>query len=366
MNKNKKDNIIPIIFTCDDKYIPFLAVSLESLETNASRQYKYDIKILHSNNVSEENQNIIRNKYNNKIFKISFEDISSYVELIASKLHTRDYYSKATYYRLFIPNLYKHYDKVLYLDSDIVVQGDISELYNTDLGNNFVGAIPDEFVQCTPLAWDYVEKHVPLGKGNHTKYFNAGILLMNCKRLREIDFEGKFIDLLGKVKFQVAQDQDYLNCICRGKVRLINSVWNKQPFPSATIKEKDIKIFHYNLDLKPWKKDGILYEDYFWNYAKSSGYLKDIAQMKANVTEESIKLAEEQTKNLCENIVAQANDIVDNARIKKIVDEIFKDKTSPLIKNTVVACDVEELENADLFAGLDLSSVPTKPQGQNG
>lgn len=366
MNKNKKDNIIPIIFTCDDKYIPFLAVSLESLETNASRQYKYDIKILHSNNVSEENQNIIRNKYNNKIFKISFEDISSYVELIASKMHTRDYYSKATYYRLFIPNLYKHYDKVLYLDSDIVVQGDISELYNTDLGNNFVGAIPDEFVQCTPLAWDYVEKHVPLGKGNHTKYFNAGILLMNCKRLREIDFEGKFIDLLGKVKFQVAQDQDYLNCICRGKVRLINSVWNKQPFPSATIKERDIKIFHYNLDSKPWKKDGVLYEDYFWNYAKSSGYLKDIAQMKANVTEESIKLAEEQTKNLCENIVSQANDIVDNARIKRIVDEIFKDKTSPLIKNTVVACDVEELENADLFAGLDLSSVPTKPQGQKG
>ena len=57
---------------------------------------------------------------------------------------------------------------------------------------------------------------------------------------------------------------------------------------------------------------------------------------------------------------------MDNARIKKIVDEIFKDKGSPLVKNTVVACDVEELENADIFAGLELSSVPTKPQGQNG
>ena len=365
MNNQNNNNIIPIVFTCDDKYIPFLAVSLESMEDNASKNYTYDIKILHSNNISEANQNIIRQKYNNQTFKISFEDISSYVELIASKLHTRDYYSKATYYRLFIPNLYKHYDKVLYLDSDIIVKGDISELYNTELGENFVGAIPDNFVQCTPLAWDYVEKHIPLGKGAHTRYFNAGILLMNCRRLREIDFEGKFIDLLGKVKFEVAQDQDYLNCICRGKVKLINLVWNKQPFPSNTIKEKDIKIFHFNLDLKPWLKDNILYEKHFWEYAKTSGYYDEIMKIKNSVTEESIKLAEQQTQTLCENIVKQANDVVDNARIKKIVDAIFDENESPLVKKDIVACNVDEAEQTDLFDVID-NVVVSNPQKQRG
>ncbi len=362
MNNQNKNNIIPIIFTCDDKYIPYLAVSLESLEENASKNYQYDIKILHANNVNERNQKLIKQKYSNQNFQISFEDITSYVELIANKLHTRDYYSKATYYRLFIPNLYKQYDKVLYLDSDIVVKGDISELFNIDLGDNLVGAIPDNFVQNTPLAWDYVENHIPLGKGNHSKYFNAGILLMNTKRLREIDFEGKFIDLLGKVKFEVAQDQDYLNCICRGKVKYISLVWNKQPFPSTTIKEKDIKLFHFNLDLKPWKKDGILYEKYFWEYAKTSGYYDEIMQAKNSETEESIKIAEKQTQTLCENIVKQANDVVDNARIKNIVDAIFDEKESPLVKNEIVACDLEELQQQDLFDVID--NAIAKPHKQ--
>ena len=70
MNNQNKNNIIPIIFTCDDKYIPYLAVSLESLEDNASKNYQYDIKILHSNNVNEENQKLIKQKYSNQNFQI--------------------------------------------------------------------------------------------------------------------------------------------------------------------------------------------------------------------------------------------------------------------------------------------------------
>ncbi|MGN0787962.1 MAG: glycosyltransferase family 8 protein [Candidatus Onthoplasma sp.] len=349
MNKN---TIIPIVFSCDDKYIPFLAVALESMEENASRNYEYDIKVLHAKTISEENQKKIIEKYSKDVFRISFDDISREVETIATKLHTRDYYSKSTYYRLFIPNLYKEYDKVLYLDSDIVVRGDISKLFNTELGNNLVGAIPDEFVQTTPIIYDYVENHIPLGKGNHGKYFNAGILLMNNKRLREIDFEGKFIDLIGKVKFQVAQDQDYLNCICRGKVKYISPLWNKQPFPSKIYKEKDLKIIHYNLDSKPWQKDGVLYEDEFWKYAKQSGFIDEILQVKASFNEEKIAFAAKQTENLIKMIIEQGHDVVDNARIKAIVDSIFDEKESPLVKSSVVVKDAETEEN-DIFEVID-------------
>lgn len=363
MINSNKNKTIPIVFTCDDKYVPFLAVSLESLEENASRDYKYEIKILHANNICEENQKKLNEKFKKDVFNIEFEDISSYVEMIASKLHTRDYYSKSTYYRLFIPNLYKEYDKVLYLDSDIVVRGDISKLFNTELGNNLVGAIPDEFVQTTPIIYDYVENHIPLGKGNHGKYFNAGILLMNSKRLREIDFEGKFIDLLGKVKFQVAQDQDYLNCICRGKVKYISPLWNKLPFPTKIYREKDFKIIHYNLDLKPWQKDGILYEDEFWKYAKKSGFVDEILQVKASFDEEKIAFAAKQTENLIKMIVEQGNDVVDNARIKAIVDSIFDEKESPLVKSNVVVKDAETEEN-DIFEIID-KVVAGEPKKQS-
>lgn len=341
MNQEK---IIPIMFTCDDNYVPFLAVSLNSMEENASKNYKYKIKILHTKGICEENQRKILEKYSNNIFEIEFVDISYCVEIIANKLHTRDYFSKTTYYRLFIPNLYKEFDKVLYLDSDIVVKGDISELYNTQLGENLVGAIPDDFVSSTPIAWGYVENHIPLGKGNHQKYFNAGILLMNCKKLREIDFKGKFIDLLSKVKFQVAQDQDYLNCICRGKVKYINILWNKQPFENGAIKEKDIKLYHFNLDLKPWQKNGILYESVFWDYAEKSGYYDEILNVKSKFTPERIEIAAKQTENLVNMIIEQAQDKVDNARIKKIVDSIFDEKESPFVKKLVVTSEVKQCE----------------------
>ena len=152
----KKLNVIkgeiPIFFSCDDNYIPFLAVTLESLEKNASKNYNYVIKVLHSNTINAENQQRILCEYNVDNFNIEFVDISNYVEKISERLHTRDYYSKSTYYRLFIPNLYPQYSKALYLDSDIVVLGDISKLYNTELGENYVGAITDEVVQSVKVS----------------------------------------------------------------------------------------------------------------------------------------------------------------------------------------------------------------------
>ena len=88
-------------------------------------------------------------------------------------------------------------------------------------------------------------------------------------------------------------------------------------------------------------------------------------KIKNSVTEESIKLAEQQTQTLCENIVKQANDVVDNARIKKIVDAIFDENESPLVKKDIVACNVDEAEQTDLFDVID-NVVVSNPQKQRG
>lgn len=337
MNKLKT---VPIVFSCDDNYIPFLAVALESLEENASKNYKYDIKILHTNTISEENQKKILNKYNKGVFNIVFDDINSMVESIAEKLHTRDYYSKSTYYRLFIPNLYKQYNKVLYLDSDIVVKGDISEMYNIDIGSNLIGATTDEFVYKTPIFHKYFLNKVNVKRIKD--YFNAGIIIMNCKKMREVDFEGKFIDTISKIKFTVAQDQDYLNAICRGKVKYISGVWDKMAFEDEKIKEKDVKIFHFNLDRKPWQKDGVLYEDHFWKYAKLTEYYNDILNIKNSWTPERIEMAAKQTENLVKLAIDEGNDIVQNAIISKIIDAIWDEKEPLSVKYEVKTVAIDE------------------------
>lgn len=323
INTKQNEKTVPIFFSCDDNYIPYLAVSLESLEKNADLNRNYHIKVLHSNSINLDNQAKIKNKYQNDIFDVEFVDITPYVEKLASKLFTRDYYSKATYYRLFIPNLYPQYDKALYLDSDIVVLKDISKLYDTQLGSNYVGAIPDESVQLIKEFQDYVENRIHVD--HYSKYFNAGILLMNLDELRKDNFEDMFIDMLTNVKFTVAQDQDYLNSICAGKVTFVPAVWDKMPFPSD-IKENDLCLIHYNLDMKPWQKDGVLYENYFWDYAKNTDYYNVILETKKNYPKELIEKKAEETAKLIQQTKREAEEYEENKRILDVIKRVCKNR----------------------------------------
>ena len=261
-------NIIPICFAIDDAYTPFLAVALQSLIDNASKEYNYCIKVLHTN-VKEEHMKQIK-KYENEYVNIEFVDLNYYLEKVKDKLYTRDYYTNTTYFRLFLPELYPQYDKILYLDSDITIVGDISELYNTDMGTNLVAAAPDDIIQYNKVFQDYAE--LVVGVESYTKYFNAGVLLMNLDQLRKFKFQEKFIYLLTTVRFSVAQDQDYLNRLCKGRVTLVDRQWDCMPLVNATTKREDIKLVHYNFAYKPWHFEDVLYKEFFWEYAKKTEF----------------------------------------------------------------------------------------------
>ena len=319
---NKKLDIVPIFFSCDDNYVPYLAVTFESIIKHISKDKYYELNILHANSICPQNQIKISDCYSRDNVKVNFVDISYYIDKFSKRLHTRDYYSKATYYRLFIPNLYKEYDKALYLDSDIVVLDDIANLYDVDLKDNLVGAIPDEAVAQVPEFINYVKNRIKVDTEH--KYFNAGVLLMNLKKLREFDFEEVFINLIEKVTFTVAQDQDYLNTICKDKVCYIDKVWNKMPLPDDNINDKDIKLIHYNLSYKPWKLDNILYEESFWDFASKTGYYDTIVEGKKNYTKEMQDIASKQTVSLIKLAQEQADDSKENDAIADIVKEVCK------------------------------------------
>ena len=274
--------IIPIFFAVDNGYIPFLAVTLQSLIDNSSDKYHYSIKVLHVN-VTSENKNAIL-KYQRKNVDIEFVDLTYYLEKVKDKLYTRDYFTATTYFRLFISDLYPHYNKAIYLDCDIVVLGDIAELYNTDLGNNLVAAAPDDIIQCNEEFQEYVEKVV--GVSDYRRYFNAGVLVMNLDQLRKFKFQEKFLYLLSTVKFAAIQDQDYLNRLCKGRVKLVSVGWNRMPMSTIRINPDDIKLIHYNYVYKPWHYDNIIYQDYFWKYAEKTEFIDFIRKVKSEYTEE--------------------------------------------------------------------------------
>ena len=266
---------IPIFFAIDDGYIPFLSVAIKSLIKNSSKENKYSIRILYTN-VSKENQEIIK-KYEAENVFIEFVNLSKYIETIKDKLYTRDYFSATTY-------LYPQYKKVLYLDSDIVVLDDISKLYNTEIGNNLVGATPDDVIQTIEVFRNYSE--LVVGVKDYKKYFNAGILLMNLEELRKFDFQEKFTYLLSTVKFSVAQDQDYLNRLCKGRVTLLDKNWNRMPVGGDVENREDLKLIHYNLAFKQWQFENIIFEEYVWTYARETDGLSEILEIKENFTYE--------------------------------------------------------------------------------
>ena len=308
MEQNKE--VLPIFFAVDDGYMPFLAVTLQSLVENSSDKYYYSLKILYTN-ISEENKEKIK-KYERGNINIELLDLNYYSEEINDKLYTRDYYSKTTYFRLFIPNLYPQYNKALYLDSDIVLLKDVADLFNIDLGDNLVGGAPDDVIQTIEVFQGYVEKVV--GVADYRNYFNAGVLLMNLDELRKYNFQEKFLYILGTIKFSVAQDQDYLNRLCKGRVKIIDKNWNRMPISNIDVDEKDLKLIHYNLAFKPWHFEDILYKEYFWKYAQKTEYFDEILKIKDNYSDEEKFDDREKDKKLRELAQKESDCVGDDRR----------------------------------------------------
>lgn len=282
--KNNKE--IPIFFATDDNYIPYLDVALRSLIDNASRKYNYVINILNTG-ITNENQEMIKRMEDGN-FKIIFRDISDKVGAIKNKLKNVYHFSMVTWYRLFIQSLFPEYDKVLYLDCDIVVLSDISKLYNIQIGNNLLGAARCHIVSDDEIFGEYAEKFCGVPRQN---YLQAGILIMNLKEFRKSDVENKFAYLINNYNFDVIDpDQGYLNAMCNGRVKIIPNGWNKEAINAPL--EGNLNIVHYALYKKPWQYDDVLNQDYFWHYAKLSPFYNKILEGKANFSDEMKKKKE--------------------------------------------------------------------------
>lgn len=277
-------NIIPVFFTIDDGYAPFLSVALDSAIKNSSKENTYKAIILHED-LSKENKTKLQSLATDH-FQVEFVQMREGLESITDRMSNRlrcDYFTLTIYFRLFIPAMFPQYDKGIYIDSDVVVTGDLAELFNIDLGDNYIGACADKSVVDVPPLAQYMEEAV--GVDRHS-YINSGVLLMNLKKLREAELDTHFLSLLNTYHFDcIAPDQDYLNAMCSGKIHYLSDAWDAMPAEDNPEIE-DVKIIHYNLFSKPWCYDNIQYGDVFWSYAQDSAYYEEIKAYKDNYSDE--------------------------------------------------------------------------------
>ncbi|UQS83113.1 glycosyltransferase family 8 protein [Bombilactobacillus thymidiniphilus] len=271
---NNSNHEIPVFFSVDDHYAPYLAVALNSLVQNSNPDRYYHVIVL-CDDLSATNQQQLQSLTQNQV-QLEFVSITDQIKKQITDTDNKlraDYFTYTIYFRLFIAELFPQFDKAIYLDADTVVNTDIANLFDISLGANWIGAVVDRFIVENPETFNYAQQAIGV-KGD--KYVNSGVLLMDLKALRENHFADHFFQLLNKYHFRsLAPDQDYLNAIAKNKIQRLDSKWNVMiTFPEST----PAAIIHWNLFEKPWYYAAAPRQEYFWRYAKNTPYYEQLQQ----------------------------------------------------------------------------------------
>ena len=181
----------------------------------------------------------------------------AYARLIPSEINTENRFGKYSLYRLLIPYLISE-DKILYLDADTFVNGDISELYHTDLSDNLLAGVID--IGSNPYK-------PAIGFAQEDDYFNAGVTLMNLREIRRLNIHEQWTNE-ANTKLYALPDQDIMNITCKHKYVKLPLNYNVSLSTGLDVAESDAKIIHY-AGTKPWdSKETIFYN--VWEKANAN------------------------------------------------------------------------------------------------
>ena len=206
MSQNRMTQNVAVAFATDHKYRYFTGVTLFSLIEHSSAETLYDIFIL-TEELSDSDRSIFYKLIEGrKNFSLHILDIKEKLKELGRENFQLSgaYTSISTYFRLFMHELLVQYDRILYLDSDIIIQADIKDLFYQDLGKFPIGAVKDFAVSRWPFSaikrehFQFAENELKMK--NPAGYFNAGVLLMDLDKLRRSDFSKQVGNELRKKK----------------------------------------------------------------------------------------------------------------------------------------------------------------------
>lgn len=262
-----------ICYATNESFAPYMAVSITSLlENNSSRNVV--VHILHSDlsEATKARLQIFESRYKNA--KIQFHKIDdSRFEKFGL---TIEHITMETYFRYMIAEVLPNIDRVLYLDGDTIVNGDISELFDTDLTNYYCAGVSDIYIES-------VGYKKTLGLDG--LYINAGVIFFNLDEMRKTNIAEKLFKLTAENNFKY-QDQDAINIAFNGKMKELDCVYNFTRAHQKAFPEKipSAKIVHYVGPNKPWRKFTFnrlkklyyIYEETYTPFGHKTGFSKYI------------------------------------------------------------------------------------------
>jgi lipopolysaccharide biosynthesis glycosyltransferase len=230
----------------DAFYVRHLGVTLCSLLENRSENYPVHFLVF---------ANQIRSDDHNRLVALIERYQCAYTFLSINldeypELPTYEHLTQTTYYRTTLPDaLEKHIPRVVFLDCDVIVKGDIRLLYNYPLNEKVIGAVEN------PGFSRYDQLNIPVGCG----YFNAGVLLIDVVKWRQHEYGRKIMRFLTENASNgllEAGDQDAFNALLCDQWKPLPTKWNvqrqmfkdPQTYPGAA----NPAIVHYTSSRKPW------------------------------------------------------------------------------------------------------------------
>jgi lipopolysaccharide biosynthesis glycosyltransferase len=205
---------------------------------------------------------------------MDFFDVSEKLKLFESTQLVW-FKSYIPYARVLIPELFPEIDKAIYMDIDIIVNCDIKELWNVDLSRHcgLDAQSPEnrEYALAAAEGYkdDFAIEHYGISP-NH-KYFNNGLLVMNCQKWREEHIAEKLLKIAAESKFKFRYPtQDVFNIFFDHNNYLAFD-WKYNYMPKYNKDIEKPKIIHYCWD-KPWENRDCGFSEYFWRIAEKTPY----------------------------------------------------------------------------------------------
>ncbi len=277
-------NNINVVFATDDNYVEHCAVTIVSILANSPLSNYYNFYILNTG-LTEENKRKLNSLKQKRDFGLNFIDVSNF-DFSKFPLN-RDWISATTYYRLYLPDvLPQDMDKCIYMDCDMLAEDDLAKLWSYNLDDYIAGVVEDESSK------ENVER---LNLPPENKYFNAGMIVFNMKRLRNLNLAETSIAYYNEHEKQIImQDQDILNGVLNGKCLYLPLRWNvASPAYTGyvldhfyTKEEEKIAalnpaIVHFTGATKPWNLSALhpLNSEYK-KYLIMTGFEEDIKRYK--------------------------------------------------------------------------------------
>ncbi len=282
----QNNDTVHVVFATDDRYAPFLGVTLQSLIEHINKSRNYCIYILINEILQSNVVKIHRIVDNFPNINIKFIFIKEKIATFNSFYFHQSSLTIAAYYRLLLPSFIPECKKVVYLDCDLIIQSDIANLFDIDIGKNYIGACPDLGVTYINSEWiKDIVANMPNRGLFPNEYINSGVLLINLDIMRLEHVEDKLI-AIAQQRDLIWQDQDVFNIVCKGRIVYLKSGWNyvmhcyreKELLNMSCCLEKtSIFIIHFaRPGYKPWENIESEYVNLWWFYARKSPFFEGI------------------------------------------------------------------------------------------